>query len=102
MSQNTLTIRVSEELFDAVDTICQAEEIDRSTAIEWLLQKGVEVWKLETAIRRYREGELSLGAATEHADISTWRFLDEIEARNVEVGYSGDDLASDVTVVEDR
>ena len=102
MSGKRVTARVPEDLYAAIESVREAEQMDRSTAVEKLLRRGVEDWKLEAAVQRYRDRELSLGAAAEYAGLSIWRLLDVLEERNVEVNYSSADLADDLTAVENR
>lgn len=102
MSQKHVTARVPEDLYEAIEVIREEEQTDRSTAVKRLLQRGIEDWKLEVAVSRYRDGDLSLGGAAEFADLSVWRFLDVLEERNVEVNYTESDLADDLATITDR
>lgn len=102
MSKRHVTARVPEELFEAIEEVREAEQTDRSTAVKRLLERGIEDWRVETAVRRYRDGEVSIGRATELAGVSRWRFLDILDDRGIEVNYTEDDLAADLEAVRDR
>jgi len=101
MSQKHVTTRVPEELYEQIERIREEEKTDRSTAIKRLLERGVGEWQIETAIRHYREGSVSLGRAAESADLSVWRFLDVLEERGVEMNYDETDLEADLAAVRD-
>lgn len=101
MSQKHVTARVSEDLYEKIEHIQEEEQTDRSTAIKRLLERGVGDWQIETAVRRYREGSVSIGRAAEIADVSIWRFLDILEERGVEMNYDEGDLEADFTAVCD-
>lgn len=101
MAGKHVTARVPEDLFEAIERVQTAEQTDRSTAIKRLLERGVDDWRVETAVRRYRDGEVSLGRAAELADLSPWRFLDVLDDRGVEATYTEADLAADVAGVRD-
>ena len=101
MSQKHVTARVSEDLYERIERIREAEQTDRSTAIKRLLERGVGDWQVETAVRRYREGMVSLGRASEIADVSIWRFIDILDERGVEMNYDESDLEADVAAVDD-
>ncbi|WP_435176883.1 UPF0175 family protein [Halorussus sp. AFM4] len=101
MSQKHVTTRVPEDLYEKIERIQKEEQTDRSTAVKRLLERGVGDWQLETAVRRYREGSVSLGAAAELADVSVWRFLDVLEERGVEMNYDESDLEADIAAVRD-
>lgn len=102
MGEKRFSVRVPADLFESIEAIQADEKFDRSTAVERLLRRGVDGWLLETAVTRYRDGDLSLGAAAEFADVSRWRLLDSLDEHDVEVNYSADDLASDLIAVENR
>lgn len=97
-----MTARVPEELFEAIEEVREAEQTDRSTAVKRLLERGIEDWRVETATRRYRDGEVSMGRAAELAGVSRWRFFDILDDRRIEANYTEDDLAADLDAVRDR
>lgn len=99
MGQRHVTARVPEDLYEEIERIRESEQLDRSTAIKRLLERGIEDWRLETAIDRYRDGSISLGRATELAGVSLWRMLDTLDERGVELHYTGDDLEADIDAV---
>ncbi|WP_276279825.1 UPF0175 family protein [Halorussus caseinilyticus] len=102
MSQKHVTTRVSEDLYEKIERIQQEEQTDRSTAVKRLLERGVGDWQIETAVRRYREGTISLGRAAELADVSVWRFLDTLDERGVEMNYDESDLEADIAAVREN
>ncbi|EMA41196.1 hypothetical protein C448_12446 [Halococcus morrhuae DSM 1307] len=102
MGQKHITARVPEDLFEELERVQDEERTDRSTAIKRLLERGLEGWRTETAIERYRDGELSLGRAAEFAGVSLWRFLDLLDERGVETNYTESDLESDLAAARDE
>ena len=101
MSQKHVTARVSEDLYEKIERIQEEEQTDRSTAIKRLLERGVGDWQVETAVRRYQDGEISVGRAAKLADVSIWRFLDILGERGVEMNYDESDLEADLAAVRD-
>lgn len=101
MSQKHVTARISDDLYEKIERIREEEQTDRSTAIKRLLERGVGDWQVETAVRRYREGTISLGRAAEIADVSIWRLLDILQERGVEMSYDESDLEADIAAVRD-
>ena len=101
MSQKHVTARVSEDLYEKIERIKDEEQTDRSTAINRLLERGVGDWQIETAVRRYRNGTVSVGRAAELADVSVWQFLDVLDERGVEMNYDESDLEADIAAVRD-
>lgn len=101
MSQKHVSARVSEDLYERIERIREEEQTDRSTAIKRLLERGVGDWQVETAVRQYRDGTVSLGRAAELADVSIWRFLDILDERGIEMNYDESDLEADIAAVGD-
>lgn len=99
MSQKHVTARVSKDLYEKIERIQEEEQTDRSTAVKRLLERGVGDWQIETAVRRYREGSVSIGRAAEIADVSIWRFMDILSERGVEMNYAESDLEADIAAV---
>jgi len=102
VSQKHVTARVPEDLYEAIEEIRAEETVDRSTAVKRLLERGVEDWRIESAVRRYREGEVSRGRAAELAGVSLWRFQDLLAERDVESNYTEADLAADIVAARDE
>ena len=102
MSKKHVTARISEDLYEAIEQFRDEERLDRSTAVAQLLGRGVEDWRIDTAIRRYRDGDVSLGRAAEIAGMSLWRFLDILEDRRVEVNYTESDLETDLAALREE
>jgi len=102
MSKKHITVRISGDLYEAIEELRAEEGLNRATAVARLLERGVEDWQINTAIRRYRDGEVSLGRAAEIADISLWRFLDILEDRRVEANYTEADLEADLAALHER
>jgi predicted HTH domain antitoxin len=102
MSQKHVTARVPEDLYEAIEEIRDEEQVDRSTAVKRLLERGIDDWRVETAVRRYHEGEVSVGRAAELAGLSPWRFQDILAERDVEANYTEADLAIDIAAARDE
>ena len=102
MSKKHVTARILEELYEVIEQLRDEERLDRSTAVAQLFERGVEECRIDTAIRRYRDGDVSLGRAAEIAGVSLWRFLDILEDRRVEVNYTEADLATDLAALREE
>lgn len=102
MGQKHVTARIPEEMYNDIERIREAEYTDRSTTIKVLLERGIDQWRLDDAVSRYRDGQASLGAAAERAGLSLWRFLEVLDERGIPVNYSVDDLEADIAAVRDK
>ena len=102
MSQKHITARVPDDIYEVIEMIREEDQLDRSTTIKRLLERGIEDWQLETAVRQYQDGAISIGRAADLAGISIWRFLDVLDERGVEANYTVGDLDADIAAVTDE
>lgn len=97
----TLTTRVSDELFEEIERISQEEHLDKSSVTRRLLEAAVREHKLETAIERYREEQVTLRGAAAHADRSLRELIGELARREVPLAYGEEDLEEDLAGLGD-
>lgn len=102
MGRKHVTARVPEDTYEMIEMIREEEQTDRSTAIKRLLERGIEEWRIDTAVRRYQDGSISLGRAAELAGISIWRLLDTLAERGIEANYTEADLKADIAAARDE
>jgi predicted HTH domain antitoxin len=102
VSQEHITARVPDDIYERIEMIREEEQLDRSTAIKRLLERGIEDWQLETAVRQYQDGAISIGRAADLAGLSIWRFLDVLDDRGIEANYTEADLDADLAAVLDE
>ncbi len=100
MSQEHVTTRVPEELYEDIERVQEQEKTDTSTTVKRLLEEGVKNWKISDAVERYQNGEVSVGKAAELAEVSLWEFTEVLEQRGVELNYSEKDLERDIELAE--
>lgn len=98
---STLTTRISDELKEEIEAISEEEHLDVSAVTRRLLERAVEEHRLERALERYGEGELSLGRAAAEAGVPLRVFLRELKGRGVPFHYSGEDLEEDFEAATD-
>ena len=58
--------------------------------------------RLYLAIELYREGKVSLGKASEIAEVTKWEMMEILSSRNVPIQYSVKDLEKDVKTLEEK
>lgn len=91
----TISTRVPEELETELEAYLEAERLDRSTAVRKLLAEGLEEWRIEQALERFTEGDVSLSKAAELADLSVWEFTRLVEESDA-AWVSGEHLEADL------
>jgi len=91
-----ISARVPRDIVEALREIEREEKSDRATVIRKLLARAIEQWKVERALRLYREGKVTLWRAARLAGV-TLREMMELAAREgVEFRYSERDLGEDI------
>ena len=91
-----ISARVPRDIAEALREIEREERSDRATMIRKLLARAIEQWKVERALRLYREGKVTLWRAARLAGV-TLREMMELAAREgVEFRYSERDLSEDI------
>ena len=69
---------------------------DQSTLLRKLVGKGLSEAKMDIAVDRYVKEKASLEKASSLADVSLWKFLDELRGRNVALKYSMADAEAEI------
>ena len=76
------TIRLPDELLEALDQRARSHKKDRASFIRELLAEGLARDLEEQVVRAYREGRLSLSEAAEKLDLDPWTWFDLLRRRN--------------------
>jgi predicted transcriptional regulator len=92
----TVTTRVEDELVQVIDEIAQKEGMDRSTVIRRFLSKAVRDWLIDTSLRDYESGKLTLWQAATKCGLSLWEAIHEVKKREIRVPYTLDELREDL------
>lgn len=79
----TTSVRLPDNLLDALDRLAEKEHTDRSTLIRRAIEEGLQEIALERAIQAYQRGGRTAWGAAGEEGISLWRLLDELERRDL-------------------
>jgi predicted HTH domain antitoxin len=69
---------------------------DQSTLLRKVVYMGMADARMDIAVDRYVKERTSLGQSATMADVSLWRFLDELRRRNVALRYSSADAQAEI------
>ena len=97
-----LNVRLAPELAEQIEEISQEENLARTDVVRRLLSEGVERWKLERAIRLYREGQITKARAAEMVGVSLYDMHDLIRQRGIPLHYSLDEAREDMRLILER
>ena len=96
MSTSTVSARLNDEEIAELDSLTQLAGFDRSTVLKSIFRKGIQDWRLELAVQKFRSEEVTLSKAAEVAGISQWDFLARMEDSGLELHYGPEDLEDDL------
>ncbi|RLE64773.1 MAG: hypothetical protein DRJ47_06820 [Thermoprotei archaeon] len=91
-----LSVRVPKEVRKGLEELAKLEGRDKAEIVREILIKGVKEKRVETALRLYREGKVTLWKAAELAGLSLWEMIEELEKRGVELQYGLEELEEDL------
>lgn len=91
-----ISTRVPEEIAKNLKEIEKEEKTDRATIVRKLLARAIEQWKMERALRLYREGKVTLWRAARIAGITLREMMELAAKEGIQFQYSQKDLEEDI------
>ena len=85
------TIRIPEDLLQAIEKNARDSKIERSAYLREILQKGVWVDKQDRWLRKYSLGEASWMEVCRELNWTPWEFLDQLKTRDIHLNVSLED-----------
>ncbi|MBN2032655.1 MAG: ribbon-helix-helix protein, CopG family [Deltaproteobacteria bacterium] len=76
------TVRVPEELLNEIDQLVKENDLDRSTYLREVLQKGFLLDKQERALKGYTTGKLTLMELSRNLNCDPWEILSLLQYKN--------------------
>jgi predicted HTH domain antitoxin len=80
----SISARVPDSLREELERFVEDENLDRSTAVRKLLSEGLELWRVEKAVEKLEDGDVSFSRAAELAGMDKWSFADILKERDVQ------------------
>ena len=87
----TISTRMEQENITYVDKIAKISNLDRSTAIRLLFQKGIEEDRKERAVDLYFKGKLSVESASRFCNLHIGEFLELLKEKGIELNVTSED-----------
>jgi predicted HTH domain antitoxin len=91
-----ISTRVPDEIARDLREIEKEEKADRATVIRKLLARAIEEWKIERALRLYRERKVTLWRAARLAGITLREMMELAAKEGIQFQYSEKDLEEDI------
>ena len=96
MKVDRISLTVPKEILEKSDKIAKEKLEDRSTVMRELLNLGLKQYLLQEALKQYTECKISMGKAAELANVSIWKFLDEMKDKKIPIRYDLDDIKMEI------
>lgn len=78
-----LNLRITSSLAEEIEQISEQEALRKTDIARKYLIEGVRRWKLEQAIIRYQQRQITLERAASDAGISLYEMMDELHRRSI-------------------
>ncbi len=95
INMKIISVEVDEEFAKALKAVEQPY-LDRSTLIKNLLFSGLKQYRIEQALKKYLDGEVSTWKAAEIAGVSLRKMNKILQEKGVEMHYSEQSLKEDL------
>ena len=92
----TVTTRVSEDELRQIDQFSAEKQMDRSTMLRNLIDRGLAYEKKEKVLSQYKERKISLQKAAELLEIHLTEMIELIEREGLYLDYGEEELKEDL------
>ena len=99
MKEKLITFRMPIEIDKEIERISYEEDSDKSKLIRELIVIGIKARRLDSSIKLYSEGQISLWKASRIAGISLWKMMEIIRERKIDAQYGKRELREDIRVL---
>jgi predicted HTH domain antitoxin len=80
-----LSIVISSELNNELESLQKTIKMDKSTLVRYLLDKSIKDVKIQLALDEFSQDKVSFGKAAEIAGISIWEFIEVCHTRKIQI-----------------
>ena len=91
-----ISTRVPDEMAKDLKEIEEEEETDRAAVVRKLLARGIQQWKMERALRLYREGKATLWRSARLAGVTLREMMELAAKEGIHFQYTQKDLEEDI------
>lgn len=91
-----ISTRIPDNVARDLKEIEKEEKTDRATVVRKLLARAIEQWKMERALRLYREGKTTLWRAARLGGITLREMMELATQRGIQFKYTTKDLEEDI------
>jgi metal-responsive CopG/Arc/MetJ family transcriptional regulator len=93
-------IRIDKKLFERVEKVGHAENLDRSTAMRILLEEGYASYSKRKAAEEYKSGKITFSEAARKANNTIWEFEQYLVQNGFKSQYSVSDMQEELKKIK--
>lgn len=94
----TMSVRIPSEELEEIDKISREKGMKRSDVLREVLRAGIREKKLEIALDKYINYEVTAWKAARLADIPLTKFLEILKSRNMEIHYTEEEVEEEFSL----
>ena len=102
MSKEIISARIPQDRVNQIEEIAREEKVDKTTILDRALEHYIHEWRLEKAIKSYREGTSTLPRAAEIANITVWEMINTLADKNIQSQYGAEELEEDLKALQNE
>jgi predicted HTH domain antitoxin len=91
-----ISARIPDDIAKDLKEIEKEERTDRATVVRKLLARAIGQWKIERALRFYREGKVTLWRAARLGGVTLREMMELAAKEGIEFQYTSKDLEEDI------
>lgn len=91
----TVSVRIGKSELNEINEISKMEKKTKSNVLREVLDKGIKERKLEIALEKFRNNEISIGKAAKIAEIPLSQFMDTLVEKKIDIHYGIKELEED-------
>ena len=90
-----LNLRLDPRVMQDLEAIARRDRVARTELARNILLEGLDRRRLDSALERYREGEITLERAAMEADLPLYDMMDEAARRGIRRAYTAEEIRQD-------
>tara|TARA_B100000315_G_C14202252_1_gene418171 strand:- start:41 stop:340 length:300 start_codon:yes stop_codon:yes gene_type:complete len=91
----TISVRIDKPELEEIERISGLEKKTKSSVLREVLERGIKGKKLEIALEKFRDHEITAWRAARIADLPLTQFLDILVAKGIDFHYGIKELKED-------
>lgn len=95
----TVTTRLPDDLARGIKHISKIENLDTSSIVRRLLASSVYEWKIEYALKQYKEGKITIWKAARMCNLTLREMLNLASEKGIPFQYTLEDLRDDYNAI---